>query len=178
MSQPFGSDNIQVQVGDNRVKLEVTTQVYAQNSILGAAYIFTDRCYVFIDKTEADRLEITLTGQGSLKEQELQAIVGEFSNELLAQELRKNIVSTNRSLIETIVSRSLGAATPPDVTIAEFDLSELEELELDDDEFDDPLGIAVSWEDKFGKEKAEKKAQKEQEKAENKAVGTAETPVT
>jgi His-Xaa-Ser system protein HxsD len=175
MSQQFDSDNIQVQVEDNRVKLKVTTQVYAQNSILGAAYIFTDRCYVFIDKTETDQIEVNLTGQNSLKEQDLQALVGEFSNELLAQELRKNIVSTNRSLIETIVSRSLGAATPPELAIAEFDLSELEELELDDDEFDDPLGIAVSWEDKFGKEKKEKK---EQEKADNRAEATAETPVT
>ena len=32
-----------------------------------------------------------------------------------------------------------------------IDLSELEELELDDEPFDDPLGIAVSWEEKYGK---------------------------
>jgi hypothetical protein len=41
----------------------------------------------------------------------------------------------------------------------------LEALELDDEPFEDPLGIAVSWEDKYGKNKEDRKRKKAEQVA-------------
>ena len=163
MSLQVDSKNVQYSFDDNQVVLCVNTGVYSQDSVMGAAYVFTDRCYVLLNKLDGETLTITLTGQKPLDSTALQCLIGEFSNELLSYEVRQRIVVENRPLIEAIVSRSMGGATPPDLDVVEFDLSELEELELDDEEFDDPLGIAASWEDKFGKEKKERSEAKTKE---------------
>jgi len=165
MSLQIDSENVQYSVDDNRVTLSVNTAIYSLDTVMGAAYVFTDRCYVLLNKLDGDIITITMTAQASSKKEALTSLVGEFANELLAHEVRQRIVVENRPLIESIVSRSLGGATPMELDVSEFDLSELEELELDDDDFDDPLGIAASWEDKFGKEKKEKAAEKASEKA-------------
>jgi hypothetical protein len=61
------------------------------------------------------------------------------------------LVEENRRIVETVTTQALaGAAGPPG-------LDEL--LEMDAEEgaaFDDPLGIAVSWEEKY-KKKGEQK---------------------
>lgn len=137
---------------ESRVRLTVDTTVYPREAVLGAAYTFTDRCFVLLDSPGPEQLQIELRGRETLDQPALQVLVGEFGNELLAQATRQVIGQQNRSLIEAIVSRAVGAAKGPGAS-AEIDLSELEDLELDDEPFDDPLGIAVSWEEKYGKKK-------------------------
>jgi len=76
-----------------------------------------------------------------------EVLAGEFQNEALAQAWRREIIRENQSLIEAYSSRALaGAAGPPGLDdLLDEDLGDL------GDAFDDPLGIAVSWEEKYGK---------------------------
>jgi hypothetical protein len=74
-------------------------------------------------------------------------LVGEFESEALAQSWRREIIKENQALIEGVTARALaGAAGPPGLDdLLDEDLGDL------GDAFDDPLGIAVSWEEKYGK---------------------------
>lgn len=150
-----------ISVAENRVVLSADTRAYPKDAVLSAAYAFVGRCYVLLDVGEADTLSVSLTGRTALAEDGLRALGGEFGNELLAQTMRQRIVAQHAPLIGQIVGRAVAgarprpAATPPPAVEPEpaFDLSELEALELDDEPFDDPMGIAMSWEDKYGKER-------------------------
>jgi hypothetical protein len=74
------------------------------------------------------------------------AAAGEFGNELLGQAWRLKLFEENRQLVEAITARALGgAAGPPG-------LDELLMTEIgEENAFEDPLGIAMSWEEKYGK---------------------------
>ncbi len=78
------------------------------------------------------------------------ALAGEFENEALAQAYRRRIADQNRALIESVTSRALaGAAGPPG-------LDDLLAMDIGSETaFDDPLGIAMSWEEKYTKKKSD-----------------------
>ena len=89
-----------------------------------------------------------LRGKGELTEAQLTAMSGEFENELLAQALRRKVVKANQKIIEDITSQAIagaaGGTLPTDFLAAGDDGMDF---------LDDPLGIAVPWEDKFKKKK-------------------------
>jgi His-Xaa-Ser system protein HxsD len=140
----------------NVVTILVDTGVYPKEAIYGAAYIFIDTCYVLLDAPKPSRISVQLRGQEPLDEKALDALAGDFLNELLAQTLREMICAQNRPLLEAVVGQAISGAVGP-TPEPELDLSELDALALDDEPFDDPLGIAMSWEEKYGKEKKAKK---------------------
>jgi len=127
------------------VVLELDEALYPKDAVYGAAYVFIDRCYVRLDRPAPGRLSIRLKPKAGT-ETPPETLVGELENELLGQAWRRLLVDENRRLLETVTTKALaGAAGPPG-------LDEL--LEMDGDEsaaFDDPLGIAVSWEEKYKK---------------------------
>jgi len=119
--------------------------LYPKDAIYGAAYVLIDRCYVHLDRTGENRITVKLQPKPGVSITPEQAI-GEFQNEALGQAWRRQILDENRALIEMISSRALGgAAGPPGLD----DLLALETSE--DTAFDDPLGIAMSWEEKYKK---------------------------
>ena len=76
---------------------------------------------------------------------ELEAWVGGFANELLACAYRHRLAKENRATVEAVTTAALaGALGPPS-------LDELEDFDFSNEAFEDPLGIAQSWEDKYGK---------------------------
>lgn len=144
------------EVSSNRVLIRTETSLYPRDAVLGAAYVFIDRCFVFLDSADETTITVALRGRDPLDETSLLALAGEFGNELLAQALRQRIAEKNRPLLETIVARVIGGAAGARAADPEFDLAELESLDLEDEPFDDPLGIAMSWEDKYGDKRASK----------------------
>ena len=156
-----GQDDLeQFSVGLDRssvcVRFERT--LYPLDSIYGAAYVFIDRCYVLLDVPDEHHISVELRGRESLDAPALAALGGEFANELLTQTWRHKITERNRLTIETATVQALaGAAGPPRVDdlddlddLRGDDLSDLPEEDLGDDVFDDPLGIATPWEEKYG----------------------------
>ena len=138
---------------DGALLLEFDEGLYPQDAIYGAAYIFIDRCYVYLDRPKPGRISVRLKLKPGV-ERQLDDLAGEFENELLGQAWRRQIIDENRQLIEQVTTQGLeGAAGPPG-------LDDLLSEQIDDDTaFDDPLGIAMSWEEKYKKKSAAKPAE-------------------
>ena len=137
--------------GQSSVVLRLDVGLYPVEVLYGAAYIFIDRCYVLIDKAREGAFSVSLTPKAAGATAEtLRAMVGEFANELLSQAWRQKILEENRVILEAVTTQALaGAMGPPTIDdLASFDFSE--------DGFDDPLGIAMSWEEKHKKKDDEK----------------------
>jgi len=137
--------------------LSLDPGLYPIDVIYGAAYALIDRAYVLLDReavkgggeTQArrsGRFLVHLRAKRKVTEEALNRMSGDFGNELLSQALRRKVVKQNGKIIEEIVTQAIagaaGAALPQDF------------VEDDDDDLDfldDPLGIAVPWEEKFKK---------------------------
>ena len=139
---------------EGSVTITVDASVYPIEALYGASYIFIDRCYVLIDRPRGGSFSVSLTPKAAATDEALRAMVGEFANELLSQAWRQKILEENRVILETVTTQALaGAMGPPSLDdLAAFDFSE--------ENFEDPLGIAMSWEDKYKKKSDDKGASK------------------
>jgi His-Xaa-Ser system protein HxsD len=148
MSVPDAPGDLAFEVGKSSVTLSVERAAHPLSAVYGAAYTFLDRCYVFLAEDGA-RTRITLTWKsGEAEEGVLRGIGEELVDELVSCTWRAGIVEATRDLVSSANARAHGAATPS--------LDDLERYEFGDAgaAFDDPLGIAMSWEDKYAKKKS------------------------
>jgi His-Xaa-Ser system protein HxsD len=145
--QDFPADLVEADLQARSVSLRVEAAIYPLTALYAAAYIFLDRCFVLLDKEEG-RYRVTLAHKsGAPDEAALRALVGEFVNELLSCAWRAKIAEESRALIESATAQALGGA------MGAPSLDDLEKFDFSDEPFEDPLGIAMSWEEKYGKNK-------------------------
>jgi His-Xaa-Ser system protein HxsD len=139
---------------EGAASIELDEGLYPKDAVYGAAYTFIDRCYVHLDRAADQRIRVTLRRKPGVTT-ELDALSGDFQNELLAQAWRRRIVEENRGFIEAITTKALaGAAGPPG-------LDELLATDIGEGTaFEDPLGIAMSWEEKYKKKDQAAEAEK------------------
>jgi His-Xaa-Ser system protein HxsD len=140
------SDVVSIDRQDGSISMAVDSSLYPLEAVYAAAYVFIDRCYVFLDRPAEQRVRVSLTPtKGELDE----AVIGEFANELLSCAWRAQIARDSRATIEAVTTQALsGARGAPS-------LEELEAFDFSDEAFEDPLGIAMSWEEKYKKKKEE-----------------------
>jgi His-Xaa-Ser system protein HxsD len=130
------------------VSLEVDEGVYPLDALYATAFAFIDRFYVLLDRVAPARYKVVLAPKaGTLDEAAAKRAIGEFSAELLACAWRRQITRENRAVIEAVTMKALGGAMGPP------SLDDLASFDFGQEEFDDPLGIAVSWEEKYKKKK-------------------------
>ncbi len=143
------ADLVVLDLGARSVSLRIDQGIYPLSALYAAAYIFLDRCFVLLDRPGDKHFRVSLSWRkGEPTQDDLRALVGEFANELLSCAWRAQIAEESRALIETTTARALGGAMGPP------SLDELEKFDFRDEPFEDPLGIALSWEEKYGKKKA------------------------
>jgi His-Xaa-Ser system protein HxsD len=131
---------LQAEVGERRVRFTIDESIYELDVIMGAAYLFIDKVYVFLDRGGDRQVVVSLRARAECSEEELEALAGQFSNELLNQALRKQVGEANGRLREYILARALFAAEGPstiDKLLAELDAEEMASDDLD---------IPVPWE--------------------------------
>ncbi len=149
-STGFPSELAGVDVAEGAARLELDDSLYPLEALYGASYIFIDRCYVLLDRPRAGRFRVTLKPKrAGAAAEELHALVGEFANELLSCAWRHQITQANRPVIEQVTMSAIGGAmgTPS--------LDELARYDFTAEPLEDPLGIAMSWEEKYKKKKDE-----------------------
>jgi His-Xaa-Ser system protein HxsD len=136
---------------DGAVRMELDESLYPRDALYGAAYAFIDRCYVHLDRAAAGRVEVELRLKSPSSDAGLlEAMAAELQGELLGQAWRHQIIEQSRSLIESVTTRALGGAgASASDAGAGGSLDDL--LAGGDATFDDPLGIAMSWEQKYAK---------------------------
>jgi His-Xaa-Ser system protein HxsD len=131
-------------LGDNQVSFDLSETVYPIEAIYGAAYLFLDRCFVYLTRPSAENVGVRLTAQEPGSAEDLDALAGEFANELLSQTYRLKLAQSTARIRDYYTAAALRAATSAP-SVDEL-LAELESEEL----LEDPLEIMVPWEEKHG----------------------------
>ena len=140
MNDSTPNDSVTTELGERRVRFSVDESIYDLDVVMGAAYLFIDRCFVYLDREADRRVQVVLRTRAAASEEELHALAGHFSNELHNQALRKQIGESNARLREFIMARALFSAEGPstiDRLLAELDAEEMASDDLD---------IPVPWE--------------------------------
>lgn len=131
-------------LGADHISFEIDETVYPLEAVYGACYLFLDKCFVFLSRPKSETVGVRLTSRGSATPADLDALAGEFGNELLSQVTRLRLSQGTARIREYYTAAALraAAATP---SVDEL-LAELESEEL----LEDPLEIMVPWEEKHG----------------------------
>lgn len=148
-----------VDLDEGRATIDLDAGLYPLEAVYGAAYVFIDRCYVLLDRPEPTKLRVLLSPKKPEADvaAQLREMVGELANELLSAAWRHQITQENRARIEALTLSAIsGAMGPPS-------LDDLESFDFTEEAFEDPLGIAMSWEEKYAKKKTDEGAGKPEE---------------
>ncbi len=129
-----------IKKGKNQITITVDSRIYPLEVVYGAAYVFLDKAYLFLDGDPKKKIAITIKGKKELSKKETGNLAREFLNELLNYSLRYQISKQNRKIREYIVGTALLGAVR----------EEPAETEKEDWQ-KDSLGIAVPWEEKYKK---------------------------
>ncbi|MDD4931106.1 MAG: His-Xaa-Ser system protein HxsD [Candidatus Colwellbacteria bacterium] len=151
--------------GPSYETLEVSAKLYPLEAIYGAVYVFLDKAYFFLDGDPEDKVTINIKGKEGISQNDLKQLKNELQNELINYAFRVKISESNRKIREYIVGAALLGVTgefdihpasirPEEKNDDRGHLAE-EEVVIDDVWADDPLGIAVPWEDKYMTENKE-----------------------
>ncbi|OGF25914.1 His-Xaa-Ser system protein HxsD [Candidatus Falkowbacteria bacterium RIFOXYB2_FULL_34_18] len=121
---------------ENKIKIKLDIGIYPLEAVYAACYMFIDRVYIYLEDIN-EKKQIFLQFKAKEEKLDMEVIKGEFLNELLHCVYRINIAKNNKKIREYIVEKALFSA------ISQSDNE-------DDLIFDDPLGIAIPWEEKYG----------------------------
>lgn len=128
-------------LNDNQISFDVHEEVFVLDAIYGAAYLFVDRCWLFLSRPADNVVRVHLKTKEDADEAALDSLAGEFANELLNQAIRVRIGESTATLREYTMARAFFTApvqSSIDALLAELDAEELEE---------DDLEISVPWEE-------------------------------
>lgn len=93
------------------LSLDLDEKLYSLEAAQNAAYVFTDRAYVTVERSAPDRLKVVLAAKEGSSVSPA-ALKGEFGNELIHQVLRQRISDSNQKIREFIVTKALLSAQP------------------------------------------------------------------
>lgn len=146
-----------IKIRNDSVVLNINPKLYSLESIYSAAYVFLDRAYILLDGTPEKKIIIKLKPK---EQEDLNALGGEFLNELINYLDYQKRAEQTKKIKEVLLQRALITNDPSvlqkDVVEEDKEFKRLmDELE-NEDILDDPEGIAVPWEEKYG-DKAKKK---------------------
>lgn len=131
----------------NQIIFWLDSRTYPLEAIYSAAYVFLDQAYVYLDGDPKKEIIISLKGKEKLSKKQIDALRGEFCNELLNYVLRVKIAERNQKVKDFIVGTALVSALPQESFIQTSET----EAAKDQDWLKDSLNIAVPWEEKYGK---------------------------
>lgn len=132
-------------IKNNILKLKFNSQVYPPEAVYSTCYVFIDRAYLFLDGDPRKEIRAMIKGKKNLSKKQLENLAGEFLNELLSATLRINLAQHNKKIRQLIVERALVSAAEGNNLSGAASYTE------------DPLGIAIPWEEKYSKKSAGKK---------------------
>jgi len=150
--------------------LRINPDIYPLRVVYSCAYVFLDKAYIFLDGDPRKEILIRIkakNGKGA------HTIAEEFLNELLSASLRYQISRENKKLRERIVGAALisvsraplqpldkSASHSPDRLNRHAamnwghvkNIRNYGQRQTKEEKIEDPLGIAIPWEEKHGKD--------------------------
>lgn len=143
----FPADAAEIDVDGGSASLLVDAQLYPRDAVYAAVMPMLAKAFVVLDRVGAS-IRIEVRPRAGADAGQLRATLGELANELLVAASRAEIAKRRGDLLEAVTRRAIsGAMGPPS-------LDDLEGFDLDDEGFEDPLGIAESWDRSHGKDEA------------------------
>lgn len=131
-------DNLEIH--SDHVIVSVNPKIYNLDIIYSAAYVLMDKAYIVIDGDPEEEIIVEIRAKGKNNNEELGR---DFNNELINYAVYKAQSAANQEIKETMVKRALMTNAGSDIVDVEDD---------DSSYLDDPEGIAVPWEEKYGKD--------------------------
>jgi His-Xaa-Ser system protein HxsD len=132
-----------------QITLKLTKGLYPMDAVYGAAYVLIDQAYVLLDKDSDGNVLVHVSAKEEKQaEKDLKKLAGTFANEALSQVLRAKVMKIHKNRLEAIVAQAV-AGSVGITGGTDFSLDVLDDEDDDLDFLDDPLGIAVPWEEKF-----------------------------
>jgi len=132
---------------ENKITILIDPSLYSLEAIYSAAYVFIDKAYLFLEKGFKNQIAVSIKGKEKLTLKELKDLSGEFHNELLNCALRDKISKNNQKIREYIIGRALMSAEGENMPPIKKEREVWKK---------DTLGIAIPWEEKYGKETTKK----------------------
>jgi His-Xaa-Ser system protein HxsD len=157
-----------IKIENDFVVLKINPKVYPIETVYSAAYVFLDKAYVVLDGDPKKEIVIKLKPK---EKYDLKKLGNEFFNELINYADYHKRAKDTKELRQMILQRAI-ITNDPSVVEQEDDKEFeklLKELDEDDETFDDPEGIAIPWEEKYGKKAKKTKGKKKNAKPKNKA---------
>ena len=133
--------NIEINEKEGSCFVSVNTRLYPLDVVYSAAYVFIDKAYIVLEG-DKNKLKVMLKPKDAC---DLERLGSEFNNELLNYALHNKKNEKTKAVRDAIMQRALITNDP---SIIDDDALFDEEL---DEIFDDPEGIAIPWEEKYGK---------------------------
>ena len=132
-----------VEIDQDQATVKINPKVYPIEAVYSAAYVFMDRAYIMLDGDPDTEIlvRIKLKSEGSLKD-----IGDEFNNELLSFAEYLSRARETKKLREMFLQRAIITNDPGMSEPSGENQSEQSDVVLED-----PEGIAIPWEEKYGK---------------------------
>lgn len=127
-------------------KMTLHTDVYSLEAVVNACYSFIDKYYFYLDIPIPNKVTVYFKLKKGTRGNH-SVFVHELRNELLYAVLRLQLAKKNKRLREYIVGSALFSHL----------MSPGQEQNMPawkNGELEDPLGIGVTWENKYGKKKS------------------------
>lgn len=121
---------------EKKLCFTINLENYGLESVYQAAYSMLDRLYFYFDKKDQKTLLAEIKPKGTAAAGELEALKDEFFNELLNSELRVLVARRTKKIREALIAQALIGASAEKTDYSQ-----------------DPLGIALPWEEKYGGKK-------------------------
>ena len=138
----------------NEINFSLKKELYTKDIIYRVCYSFIENYYIFLDIDDKSWL-INLKTKDNSPIKNLQNLKGEFNNSLINESFRDSLLDKTKKIKEIIIARALYGSDNSSIdTEGNFeDLINSDDYSFIDDEYDDyledPLGIAVPWEEKY-----------------------------
>ncbi len=143
------------------MKLAFKKDIYPPMAIQHTCNLFSDIIIFEIEEKGKD-VFVKIFPKENTSQSSMEKIIGDFKNELIHQALRLKIAKDNKKIRGLLIEQALSAAMPRkesegtlEAAISEEDIDKeleeiLKEVETETQNYqDDPLGIAVPWEEKY-----------------------------
>lgn len=97
-------EGIMKKLNDGQFLLEVSKKIYNADAVLKSTYKFTNKCYMHIDSVSEERISICFKAKAN--DINLEALIDDFCNELIDQQVRFNIEKGYGSIRDMIVKKA------------------------------------------------------------------------
>jgi len=92
-------------IEDEQLLIEISKEIYDKKAAMAAAYKFTDKCYIYVNSTPENTIQIYFKAKESVGTP-LEEIAYEYCNELLDQQVRLDVEASYGNIRDLIVKQA------------------------------------------------------------------------